>query len=217
MMKSHTILHLLLLHKLSSHGFKGDQFCCQPMWLPFAANPCGCLLVAEKTSFLNQAWCRKARGFKTYPMGLKFGYVILDTHWNNFYEERIPIGAVEVRVLDLESWLPNRDWNWLHFISFLSFCFTCMHMLSLTAQNLISSSKVICQFNSHVQRLKQRCLSSFLHSSLSPFSLLHMHMLSLIAPTCTNLLLQKFIAGKPPNFTHYVGYKVSCSWGEAHG
>ena len=106
MMNSHTILHLLLHLKLSSHGFKGGQ-----MWLPFAANPCDCLLVAEKTSFLNQTWCRKATGFKTYPMGLKFGYVILDTHWNNFYEESISIGSVEVCVLALASWQPNRDWN----------------------------------------------------------------------------------------------------------
>ena len=122
---------LVWLESISSHTsfaapqafFTWDQrwsivaaFCCQPMWSSF-----GCW---TKTSLLNQTWCRKARGFKTYPMGLKFGYVIVDTHWNNFYEESIPIGAVEVCVLGLASWLPNRDWNWLHFIYALHAC-TC--------------------------------------------------------------------------------------------
>ncbi|KAL6269619.1 hypothetical protein ACE6H2_026530 [Prunus campanulata] len=75
-------------------------------------------------------------------MGLKFGYVILDTHWNNFYEESIHIGAVEVYVLATASWLPKQglELTSFHFISF--FCFTCMHML------LFSSSKADLQLQS---------------------------------------------------------------------
>ena len=103
------------------------------LWLPFAANPCGFSspLLAEKTIFLNLILCRKAIGFKTYPMGLKFGYVILDTHWNNFYEESIPIGAVEVYILTTASWLPKQGLELTSFYFFSFFCFTCMHMLSL--------------------------------------------------------------------------------------
>ncbi|KAL6269626.1 hypothetical protein ACE6H2_006692 [Prunus campanulata] len=151
-------------------------------------------------------------------MGLEFGYVILDTHWNNFYEESIPIGAVEVCVLASASGLPKQglELTSFHFISF--FCFTCMHML------LFSSSKADFQLQSDLpiqlpcSKAEQKCLSSFLILHLSPFSSLH-------ACTCflfnSSIMCQlapsEIIAGKPPNFTHYVGYKVSCSWGEAHG
>ncbi|KAL6276891.1 hypothetical protein ACE6H2_020492 [Prunus campanulata] len=92
-----------------------------------------------------------------------------------------------------------------------------MHML------LFNSSKADLQLQSDLpiqfpcSKAEQKCLASFLFFSLSFLFASHAHAFSIIAPTCTNLLLQKFIAGKPPNFTHYVGYKVSCSWGEAHG
>ncbi|KAL6269621.1 hypothetical protein ACE6H2_026532 [Prunus campanulata] len=120
------------------------------LWLPFAVNPCGLLLVAGKTILQNQTWCRKATGFKTYPMGLKFGYVILDTHWNNFYET------------GTGSWLPKQglELTSFHFISF--FCFTCMHML------LFSSSKADLQLQIDLpiqfpcSKAEAKCLSSFL-------------------------------------------------------
>ncbi|CAL8988124.1 unnamed protein product [Prunus brigantina] len=30
--------------------------------------------------------CLLGDGLQIYPMGLNFGYVIKDTHWNNFHE-----------------------------------------------------------------------------------------------------------------------------------
>ncbi|CAL8988238.1 unnamed protein product [Prunus brigantina] len=37
-------------------------------------------------SILSMVLCLLGDGLQIYPMGLNFGYVIKDTHWNNFHE-----------------------------------------------------------------------------------------------------------------------------------
>ncbi|KAL6283976.1 hypothetical protein ACE6H2_014905 [Prunus campanulata] len=112
-------------------------------------------------------------------MGLKFGYVILDTHWNNFCEESIPIGAVEVYVLATASWLPKQGLELTSFHFFSFFYFTCMHML------LFSSSKADLQLQSDLpiqfpcSKAEAKCLSSFL---------ILLSLLSLASHACTCFL-----------------------------
>ncbi|CAL9018301.1 unnamed protein product [Prunus brigantina] len=47
--------------------------------------------------------CLMGDELRIYPMGLHFGYVIIDTHWNKFHEGCCLIRAVERCLKNLEE------------------------------------------------------------------------------------------------------------------
>ena len=77
-------------------------------------------------------------GLQIYPIGLKFGYVIIDTHWNNFYQGCLLIWPMEVTEMRPAKWPTKLDWQgvWLKLALSLSSYSSCATQ-PLTCMNCI--------------------------------------------------------------------------------